>query len=123
MISRSLRLLPWGAQDDSTISFALAAYRLALDHFMEDAMRATLEVSALIAAFFLATWPFPAPAQTAPSPEQQQPAFTSGELVGTGPLVKVLPNLETEIIKRSDRGFVRKRSSHPTVSGPLTRLR
>jgi hypothetical protein len=84
MISRSLRLRPWGAQDDSTISAALAAYRLALDHFMEDAMRATLEVSALIAAFFLATWPFPAPAQTAPSPEQQQPAFTSAELVGAG---------------------------------------
>ena len=47
-------------------------------------MRATLEVSALIAAFFLATWPFPAPAQTAPSPDQQQPAFTSAELVGAG---------------------------------------
>jgi hypothetical protein len=51
---------------------------------MENAMRTTLEVSALIVAFFLATWPFPAPAQTASPPEQQQPAFTSGELVGTG---------------------------------------
>jgi hypothetical protein len=73
-----------GARDDSTISPALAAYRLALDHFMEDSMRATLEVSALIAAFFLATWPCPAPAQTAPPPEQQRGAFTSGELVGAG---------------------------------------
>jgi hypothetical protein len=51
---------------------------------MEDAMRATLEVSALIAAFFLATWPCAAPAQTAPPPEQQQPAFTSAELVSAG---------------------------------------
>ena len=47
-------------------------------------MRATLEASALIAAFFLATWPCLAPAQTAPPPERQQPAFTSGELVGAG---------------------------------------
>jgi hypothetical protein len=70
-----------GAQVDSTISPALAAYRLGLNHFMENAMHVTLEVSALTAAFFLATWPFPAPAQT---PEQHQPAFTSGELVGTG---------------------------------------
>jgi hypothetical protein len=54
--------------------------RLPIDRFMEEAMRATLEVSALIAAFFLATWPWPASAQTAPPPEQQQPAFTSGEL-------------------------------------------
>jgi hypothetical protein len=82
MISRPSRAL--GARDDSTISPALAAHRLALDHFMEDAMRATLEVSAFIAAFFLATWPCPAPAQTAPPPEQQQGAFTSGELVGAG---------------------------------------
>jgi len=47
-------------------------------------MRATLEVSALIAAFFLATWPCPASAQTVPPREQQQPAFTSGELVSAG---------------------------------------
>jgi hypothetical protein len=51
---------------------------------MEDAMRATLGVSVLIAAFFLATWPCPAPAQTAPPPQRQQPAFTSGELVSAG---------------------------------------
>jgi hypothetical protein len=62
----------------------LAAYRLALNHFVENAMRATLEVSALIAAFFLATWPCPSSVQTVPPPEQQQPAFTSDELVGTG---------------------------------------
>ena len=47
-------------------------------------MRATLGVSALIAAFFLATWPCPAPAQTPPPAERQQPAFTSGELVSAG---------------------------------------
>jgi hypothetical protein len=58
--------------------------RLAIDHFMEDAMRATPELSALIAAFFLATCPWPAPAQTTPPPEQQTPAFTSGELVSAG---------------------------------------
>ena len=46
-------------------------------------MRATV-VSALIAGFFLATWPFRAPAQTVPPAEQQQPAFTSGELVSAG---------------------------------------
>jgi hypothetical protein len=52
---------------------------------METAMRAaTLVGSALIATLFLATWPFPAPALTAQTPEQQQPAFTSGELVGAG---------------------------------------
>jgi hypothetical protein len=55
----------------------------AIDRFMEDAMRATV-VPALIAAFFLATWPCRAPAQTAPTSEQQQPAFTSGELVSAG---------------------------------------
>jgi len=44
----------------------------------------TKVVSSLIAAFFLATWPCRAPAQTAPPPEQQQPAFTSGELVSAG---------------------------------------
>jgi hypothetical protein len=47
-------------------------------------MRATPEVSALIAAFFLATWPCLAPAQTAPPHEQQQPAFTSAELISAG---------------------------------------
>ena len=47
-------------------------------------MRATMERAALIVAFFLATWPCPVPAQTAPPPEQQQPAFTSGELVSAG---------------------------------------
>jgi hypothetical protein len=47
-------------------------------------MRATMERAALIAAFFLATWSCPVPAQTAPPPEQQQPAFTSGELVSAG---------------------------------------
>ena len=47
-------------------------------------MRATMERAALIAAFFLATWPCPLSAQTAPPPEQQQPAFTSGELVSAG---------------------------------------
>jgi hypothetical protein len=52
---------------------------------MENAMRAaTLVGSALIATFFFATWPFPASALTAQAPEQQQPAFTSGELVGAG---------------------------------------
>ena len=48
-------------------------------------MRATRERAALIVACFLATWPCPAPAQTAPTSEQQQqPAFTSGELVSAG---------------------------------------
>jgi hypothetical protein len=47
-------------------------------------MRATIDRAALIAALFLATWSCPAPAQTPPSPEQQQSAFTSGELVGAG---------------------------------------
>jgi hypothetical protein len=52
---------------------------------MEDVMRATRERAALIVAFFLATWPCPAPAQTAPTSEQQQqPTFTSGELVSAG---------------------------------------
>ena len=45
-------------------------------------MRVTMERAALIVAFFLAIWPCPVPAQTAP--EQQQPAFTSGELVSAG---------------------------------------
>ena len=47
-------------------------------------MRATRERAALIVAFFLAIWPCLAPAQTASPPEQQQPAFTSGELVSAG---------------------------------------
>jgi hypothetical protein len=47
-------------------------------------MRANPEMSALIATFLLATWPCPAPAQTAPALEQQQSPFTSGELVGAG---------------------------------------
>jgi hypothetical protein len=47
-------------------------------------MRANPELSVLIAAFFLATWPCPAPAQTAPALEQQQSPFTSGELVSAG---------------------------------------
>ena len=47
-------------------------------------MRATPQVSALIVAFSLTTWPCLAPAQTVPPPEQQQPAFTSGELVSAG---------------------------------------
>jgi hypothetical protein len=51
---------------------------------MEDVMRATIERAVFVAAAFLATWPCPVPAQTAPVPEQQQPAFTSGELVSAG---------------------------------------
>jgi hypothetical protein len=51
---------------------------------MEDAMRAALRVSALIAVFVLALSPRPAPAQPAPPPSQQQPAFTPGELVNAG---------------------------------------
>jgi hypothetical protein len=47
-------------------------------------MRANSEMSTLIAAFFVATWPCPAPAQTAPALEQQQSPFTSGELVSAG---------------------------------------
>ena len=47
-------------------------------------MRATMERAALIAAAFLAIWPCLVPAQTPPAPEQQQPAFTSGELVTAG---------------------------------------
>jgi hypothetical protein len=58
--------------------------RLAVDRIMENEMRATPKVSALIAAFFLATWPWPASAQAAPPSEQQRPAFTSGELVSAG---------------------------------------
>jgi hypothetical protein len=51
---------------------------------MEDAMRAALRVSALIAVFVLALSPRLAPAQPAPPPTQQQPAFTPGELVNAG---------------------------------------
>jgi hypothetical protein len=51
---------------------------------MEDAMRAALRVSALISVFVLALWPSLAPAQPAPPPSQQQPAFTPGELVNAG---------------------------------------
>ena len=71
-----------GDRDDDQSCFGRE--RLAIDRFMENAMRVTPKVSALIAAFFLATWPWPASAQTAPTPEQQQPAFTSGELVSAG---------------------------------------
>jgi hypothetical protein len=61
----------------------LAAYRLALDQFMENAMRAALRVFALIAVFFWA-WPSLAAAQpVSPSPTQQQ-NFTPGELVSAG---------------------------------------
>jgi hypothetical protein len=51
---------------------------------MEDAMRAALRVSALISVFVLALWPSLSPAQPAPPPSQQQPAFTPGELVNAG---------------------------------------
>jgi hypothetical protein len=51
---------------------------------MEDAMRAALRVSALIAVFVLALSPRLAPARPAPPPSQQQPAFTPGELVNAG---------------------------------------
>jgi hypothetical protein len=51
---------------------------------MEDAMRAALRVFALIAVFVLASWPRLAPAQPAPPPDQQQPAYQSGELVNAG---------------------------------------
>jgi hypothetical protein len=51
---------------------------------MEDAMRAALRVSALLSVFVLALWPSLAPAQPAPPPSQQQPAFTPGELVNAG---------------------------------------
>jgi hypothetical protein len=51
---------------------------------MEDAMRAALRVSTLISVFVLALWPSLAPAQPAPPPSQQQPAFTPGELVNAG---------------------------------------
>ncbi len=47
-------------------------------------MRAALRVSALISVFVLALWPSLAPAQPAPPPSQQQPAFTPGELVNAG---------------------------------------
>jgi len=60
--------------------------RLAIDRIMENEMRAILKVSALIAAFFLATWPWPASAQAPPPSEQQRPGFTSGELVSAGQL-------------------------------------
>ena len=47
-------------------------------------MRAALRVSTLISVFVLALWPSLAPAQPAPPPSQQQPAFTPGELVNAG---------------------------------------
>ena len=47
-------------------------------------MRAALRVSALISVFVLALSPRLAPAQPAPPPSQQQPAFTPGELVNAG---------------------------------------
>jgi hypothetical protein len=54
--------------------------------FMEDALRAALRVLALIVVFvvFLLAWPCPAPAQPVPPPDQQQPAYTPGELVNAG---------------------------------------
>jgi hypothetical protein len=61
----------------------LAAYRLALDHFMENAMRAALRVFALIAPFFWA-WPSLAAAQPVSPPPNQQQNFTPGELVSAG---------------------------------------
>jgi hypothetical protein len=50
---------------------------------LEDAMRAGLRVFALIVVFFLA-WNRSAPAQPVPPPDQQQPAYTPGELVNAG---------------------------------------
>jgi hypothetical protein len=47
-------------------------------------MRVAVRVLALIVACFAASWSRPAPAQPAPPSDQQQPAFTPGELVTAG---------------------------------------
>jgi hypothetical protein len=57
-----------------------------LDLLMEDMMRVALRVFALTVICFLASWPRPASAQPAPPSDQQQPAFTPGELVTAGQL-------------------------------------
>jgi hypothetical protein len=51
---------------------------------MEDTMRVALRVFALIVVCFVASWPRPASAQPVPPSDQQQPAFTPGELVTAG---------------------------------------
>jgi len=47
-------------------------------------MRVAVRVLALIVVCFAASWSRPAPAQPAPPPDQQEPAFTPGELVTAG---------------------------------------
>jgi hypothetical protein len=46
-------------------------------------MCAALRMYAMIAVLFL-VWPPEAPAQAASAPDQQQPVYTTGELVGAG---------------------------------------